>query len=70
MDFTTTAGTDENMLIAIGHARLLMNQSSAGVNAETISNESAITIKVVQGSLLGVMTPLLAGAALLAAFSF
>ena len=58
------------MNIAVGHARLKINQTTETTKAETAANESVIAIKVVQGSLSGIFTSALAAAALIASFSF
>ena len=58
------------MNIAVGHARLKINQTTETTKAETAANESVIAIKVVQASLSGIVTSALAAAALIASFSF
>ena len=70
LDFVTNGAT-ENMLIAIDDATLQFNQLTIdAANVEKISNPTAITIKVVKGSLSGIVTSAFAAAALLTSFSF
>ena len=65
-------GVTENLIIATGDASLLIGQDGRAPNQETITNTAtaAIELKVLQGSLSGIMTTALATAAMLASFSF